>query len=671
MNKTVGIIGRTAGAVAMAVMTAMGCHEASSIAPMSKANAGPFAAGTIKQDAVDARARMQRDGSGSLSLDETRKRYEPRDFGKSTSAVAPMASARPGPFAPGGAAIGGGRGFGGGGYASMKSGAGMDDEAEDGPDPSQPGNVPFAGRGHQTNARRPAMAWRDGHAAMQNPDLYIANTYLGGTGARDRLEMLVREGVLVDGKRVRLESFSRSYAQTFPIPTRTALHVTADTERSRIVQEGDHTYLQVGLQAIKGELPRRPPLNIALVIDRSGSMADEQKLEFAKASALRLVDDLRSDDIFSLAVFDDDVQLLVPAQHPVDRANIKRKIATVQPGGGTNIYAGLKTAYSEAARFARPDTVNRVILLSDGQVTAGVTDPQAFRRLTSLHADKEIQTTSVGLGLDFNEELMMAIARDGRGNYHFIKNGADTRTVFAKELDELTHVVAKAVKLRIHLADGVGLVRVLGAATLDAAQTRQVKSREKKIDRRAAEELGIAANRQTDRDEPGIKLLIPDFYRGDSHVVMIEVAVPKGLGRCKIADVFLKYKDLVSRSNQAEQSAVSIQYTPNRADMVASINRAVKKNLLGFQTGEALADAGGLIARGDPRSAIKRVDERMVVVGLAAREWSDRDLDRDGQLLSRYEAVIRQLSRSPELAQSDLGQYVARSLTYTGYKMTR
>jgi len=508
-------------------------------------------------------------------------------------------------------------------------------------------------------------------AGVANPNIYIANDYMGGTGERDRLDKLIQAGVVVDGKRVKLESFSRNYAQTFPIPTTTALHVTADTERARIVQEGDHTYLQVGLQAIKGELPRRSPLNIALVIDRSGSMADEGKLEFAKAAAMSLVKSLREEDTFSLTAFDDSVKVLVPAQGTSSKARIMRTIAAIQPGGGTNIYGGLECGYREAARFARADTVNRVILLSDGQVTSGVTDPKLFDKLTAAEADSEIQTTSVGLGLEFNEDLMMSIARNGKGNYHFIKDGEATRTVFAKEMNELTHVVAKAVKLRIRLADGVKLVRVLGAATLDAAQTRQVKSDEKAIDRKVADELGIASNRQTDRDEPGIKLLIPDFYRGDSHIVMMELEIPKGTGQCKVADVYLKYKDLVTRVNQSEVSHVAVQYTANRAEAVASINRAVKKNLLGFQTGEALADAGSLIQQGQVAGAVKRVDERMVVVGLAAREWSDTDLERDGKLLSRYETVLKQLRTSPQLAQTDLGQYVARSLTYTGYRMTR
>jgi Ca-activated chloride channel family protein len=506
---------------------------------------------------------------------------------------------------------------------------------------------------------------------IRNPNLYLSNGYIGGNGARDRIEKLIRNGVLVDGKRVKLEAFPRSYAQAFPIPTRTALNLIADTERGKIIQEGDHTYLQVGLQAIQGEAPRRPPLNVALVIDCSGSMGQEGKLEAAKAAAIQLVERLHGNDILSVVTFDDDAHLLWPAQKAGDTEPLKRQIAALAPGSGTNIYEGLKSSYAQAQRYAGREGVSRVILLSDGEVTSGVTDPVEFQRLAAAQVDREIQTTTVGMGVDFNEELMLAIAREGKGNYHFIKDGADTQTVFAKELEELTHVVARAVKLRVRLADGVGLVRVLGATTLDEAQTRQVTAEEKKIDRKVYEELGIAANRQKEEDEPGIKLLIPNFYRGDHHLVMLEVAIPPGHGTRRVADVFLKYKDLVARANREARATVDVGYTPDRAAMIASIDRNVKKNLLGFQTGEALTEAAALISQGRVAEAARKIDERMVVLGVAAREWRDRDLDRDGALLDRYKTVLAQLRDRPQLAGAEFGQYLKKSLTYAGYTLTR
>ena len=516
--------------------------------------------------------------------------------------------------------------------------------------------------------------------AVYNPNMYVADTYIGGNGEHDRLAKLIQAGVLVDGRRVKLEAFTHNYAQAFPIPQYTALNLSADTVQSRIIQSGAHTYLQIGLQAMKGELPRRPPLNLALALDRSGSMRDEHKLEYAKAAAAKLVDSLTPADTFALVAFDDKADVLVPAQHVTDKARIRRLLNALQPGGGTNIYEGLSRAYAQVHKNVSLDGVNRVILLSDGQVTVGVNDPQRFHHLAATQVDADVETSAVGVGVEFNEDLMLSLARDGKGNYHFLKDGADTGQVFARELDELTHVVAKAVMLRVQLAPGVGLIRVLGAPVLDANQTAQVKADEKKMDVKVAEELGIASNRQHVPEEPGIKMLIPAFYRGDSHVVMLEIKVPpqneagsqSGPGAaCKIADVSVKYKDLTTMTNRSANTAVSVEYTVGRDDMIYSVNRAVKKNLLGFQTGEALTQSAALIDQGRVGEAIQKVDERRTVLNVAAQQWNDRDLQQDGALLDRYKSVLAQLNTRGQLAGGDFGQYLKRTLTYNGYQMTR
>ncbi|HTE18269.1 MAG TPA: VWA domain-containing protein, partial [Armatimonadota bacterium] len=237
-------------------------------------------------------------------------------------------------------------------------------------------------------------------SAVYNPNLYVANNYIGGTGARDRLDKLVSEGVMVDGKRVRLEAFSRNYAQAFPIPSRTALGVTASTEHGKIVQEGSRTYLQIGLQAMKGEAPRRPPLNIALVMDRSGSMQQENKLVFAKQAATALVASLAPSDTLALVAFDDRAEVLAPAQRVGDGRGIKGQIAALVPGSGTNIYDGLQLGYAEARKNGSPDRSSIVILLSDGEVTSGISDPAEFQRLATESVDRDIQTTTIGMGVE-------------------------------------------------------------------------------------------------------------------------------------------------------------------------------------------------------------------------------------------------------------------------------
>lgn len=558
--------------------------------------------------------------------------------------------------------------------------------------PGVPGGRRELGVSYRANSQSGAIRARTGGAAgsrvagaspyaptvapaVQNPNMYVASNYAGGSGERERMEKLIREGVLVEGKRVKLEAFAQEYTQNFPIPTDRALSVTAETERTKIITSGDRTYLQVGLQAMEGEAPRRPPLNIALVIDRSGSMGGENKFVEAKAAARELVNRLRGDDVLSIVTFHSTASVLVPAGSVRDKAALKETINSLQMGGGTNIYDGLKLGFREAKKNAyRENGVNLVLLLSDGEVTAGINDSEAFRKLVAQNVDAgDIQTSTVGMGIAFNEELMAMLAREGKGNYHFLKDSGDTTQVFARELDDLSHIVAKAVKVRIDLAPGVGLVRVLGTKELDATQTARVKADEKNIDRKVYEELGIRADRQKQPEEPGIKMLIPNFHRGDSHVVLLEVEVPRGRPGAsqKIADVHLKYKDLTRRANRREEASAFIAYTPDRSEMIASINRGVKKNLLGFQTGEALMRASEFIAQGRVSEAVRVLDERMVVLGVAAKEWRDRDLDRDGKLLDRYKVVLSQMNQNPQLAQAELGEYVKKSLTYNGYRMTR
>jgi Mg-chelatase subunit ChlD len=503
--------------------------------------------------------------------------------------------------------------------------------------------------------------------AAYNPNLYLSDTYSAGAGERDRIEKLIREGVEVDGKRVKLASFPRAYRQTFPMPTGKALGLNTATESAKIIERGDRTYLQVGLQAMKGEKPRRPALNIALVIDRSGSMDSDDKLPFAIRAATDAIGRLHRDDYVSVVTFDDEAQVLVPAT--TDHARARKKTAAIVSGGGTNIYDGLRLGYAEVAKHSSRDGVNLVLLLSDGEVTAGNSDPEAFRKMVEGQADREIQTSSIGMGVEFNEELMQAVARTGGGSYHFVKDGADATTVFAKELDDLGEVVARAVKVRIVLAKDVGFVCALGQNVLDSKAVQATRRQERKIDQKVYDELGITRNRK--EDEPGIKMLIPNFRRGDSHVVMLEIQAPKGRGDRKLADVHLKYKDLVYRANREEAQAVTVQYASDRGQVVASINRAVKKNLLGFQTGEALTLAAAAIENGKPADAVRLIDDRMTVLGVAAREWSDRDLDRDGALLDKYRVVLGELHRRPQLASADLGQYLSKSLSYAGYQMTR
>lgn len=498
---------------------------------------------------------------------------------------------------------------------------------------------------------------------------YYSSTYLGGGGERDRIEKLIGDGVVVGGKTVKLAAFTREYSQAFEIPTKQALNVHVDLEQSKIAKQGGEVHLQVGLQAIKREAPKRPPVNLCVVIDRSGSMADEGKLSYAKKAATDIIEGLSPSDYLGIVVYDDAVNVLVPSAKLTSKAAAKKKVASLGPGGSTNIYDALRAGYAEAKKHFSKESINQVLLLSDGMVTAGVEDPYAFRELARKMADGDIQTTTVGMGIEFDETIMMDVAQHGRGNYHFIKDASQTQEIFQKELGRLTRAVAKAVKVRIELTKGVELVRVLGSSALGESEAEATKRTEQKIDQKVYDELGIRKDRKKE-DEPGIKMLIPHFYAGDSHVVMLRVRVPRGSGSREVAQVEVKYKDLVFKKNREDKRSAKITYAKDKAAVVASISRPVKKNVLGFKTGEALLKAGEYVKQGRTSEAVRAIDEQMVVLGVAAKEWNDKDLDRDGELLDRYKYVMASAGGG-SLANTDLGNYLAKSLTYSGYELTR
>ncbi len=528
--------------------------------------------------------------------------------------------------------------------------------------------VPSAAEAKTFGADRARPAAKGG-AESADPNAYYANTYGGGYGERERIAKLIDNGVVIDGETVQLAAFTREYGQSFPVPTDQALSLSAETENARVLTEGGETYLQVGIQAIATEAPRRPPLNLALVIDRSGSMSGEGKLEHAKQAAIEAVNRLTADDRLALVTYDTTATVDIASTPVADKEQFVRVIRGLRPGSSTNIHEGLGRAYDQVSAHLGPETISSVILLSDGLVTAGQKGEAAFRTLAEDAFNKGIQTTTIGVGLEFDEKLMSLLARSGKGNYHFLSDASATRDVLERELGDLTHPVAKAVNLRVDLDPSVQLVRVLGSGALSAEETARVRSDEQRMDQRVYEDLGIATNRGED-DEPGVKMLIPHFFMGDSHVVLLQVRIPPGREPQRVATVALEYKDLVFVRNDEEQATATVDRCDTRDEMVRSTRQAVRKNRLGYETGEALLRAASCLAAGDAAGAVRAVDERMAVLGVAAREWNDEDINRDHELLGRYQRVLASMG-GRSVAHRDLGQYLAKSLSYSGQELTR
>ena len=210
-----------------------------------------------------------------------------------------------------------------------------------------------------------------------------------------------------------------------------------ETLQLKLVPERDYVVknlpqeivVKIDLSAIAGkEKSRRTPLNLAVVLDKSGSMTGA-KLEKTKQAAMQLVDRLAPNDIFSLVIFSDTAQVLLPAQKVEDKDALKEKIQSIEANGSTALYAGVKMGADQIQEYFSSKRINRVILLSDGLANVGPSSPRQLRLLGSDLAERGISVTTIGVGDDYNEDLMAGLAEASDANYYYVQ---DARKNFPK-----------------------------------------------------------------------------------------------------------------------------------------------------------------------------------------------------------------------------------------------
>ncbi len=221
--------------------------------------------------------------------------------------------------------------------------------------------------------------------------------------------------------------------------------IAKDEPTSRIVE------LEIQAPVAK-DANQRQPLNLALVLDRSGSMHGN-KLYYAKQAALHVVDMLEDSDQLAVVVFDDRVDVLTQSI-PLTSQNkqqIKNLLHQVECGGSTFLSGGWLSGCQLIAAAAQPNTINRVLLLSDGQANAGITDIEELSQHARELANRGIATSTFGVGHDFNEHLMETMSNQGQGNFYFIETPQDIPNIFASEFKELSAITAREVELKVNL----------------------------------------------------------------------------------------------------------------------------------------------------------------------------------------------------------------------------
>lgn len=204
-------------------------------------------------------------------------------------------------------------------------------------------------------------------------------------------------------------------------------------------------------------------VDMVIVLDRSGSM-EGQKIEDARSSILDLLAKLTPKDRFSLVTYSDDVRRhtgLVPAT-PENIRRLSTVVRSIRAGGSTNLGAGLQEGIDVLMATARQGNNGKVILISDGLANQGVTDQRSLGNMSSQALRGEFAVSTVGVGEDFNEELMTHVADRGAGRYYYLSHPAAFAEVFAKEFENTRKLAASKIEVRIPLPEGISLVDAAG-----------------------------------------------------------------------------------------------------------------------------------------------------------------------------------------------------------------
>ncbi|MEM7603024.1 MAG: VWA domain-containing protein [Verrucomicrobiota bacterium] len=397
------------------------------------------------------------------------------------------------------------------------------------------------------------------------------------------------------------------------------LTVKTEVDRPLIRQCEEEQKVVIKIEVTGEEVPlgERMPLNLAIVLDRSGSMSGG-KLEQAKQAAEMLVDQLGPKDVLSLVVYESEVKVVLPAGKIGKRhSEIKRLIRRIQTGGSTALYGGVEKGGKELSEFLSKERINRVMLLSDGIANVGPSSNREIARLGSQLAKGGMPVTTIGLGADYNETLMTALAEASDANYYYVADVETLPDVFRNELGELKALIARDFRIEIRCPEGVRPIRFLG-------RPEELKSQKGEFT------FGTLAGGQT-------------------REIYLECAVsPEVQGTLtEIASVSAEFDDLQrGEKNSLDARTVVVGYTEDSDLAEKSVNRAIVAeaviyaNAVETERTIAYADSGDFVA--SRSNIVKQIDrlnavydaapaeqQQMLKEEISELEATERDLESD------------------------------------------
>ena len=328
----------------------------------------------------------------------------------------------------------------------------------------------------------------------------------------------LRDGNLPPTEAVRVEEFINAFDYDYTPPTDAAFALHLEGAPSKFGEGVRLQLLRVGIQGRVIPDADRKDAVLTFVIDVSGSMGMQNRLGLVKKALRLLVKQLRPADKIGIVVYGTDARVVLPHTSVVNREHILERIDALRPEGVTNVEDGIHKGYELARKNAQSDSINRVILCSDGVANEGVTSPKdLLKQIRDYVDDDGIFLTTVGFGMgNYNDTLMEELAKKGNGNYAYVDTLNEARRIFVENLTGTLQTIAKDAKVQVKFnPDTVRSFRLVGY------ENRQMKHQDFRNDEADAGEIGS----------------------GHSVTALYEVKLNKGVDSGRLAKVAIRYED--------------------------------------------------------------------------------------------------------------------------------
>jgi hypothetical protein len=435
-------------------------------------------------------------------------------------------------------------------------------------------------------------------------------------------EALAGEGIIVPPQEIYIDSYISYIDYNYPKPE-SGVGISLYAGHRQISAMGQEEIIQIGIQGRETSFEELPPMNLAFVVDKSESMNDQDKMGWIKDAFDIFMDRVRAEDFISLVVFDDDAEVVFPPTQMRsidDLIKFKDAVHSIVPGGGDNLEEGLELGYRQVQANFRKRYTNRVLLLSDGTEISrdAVSGKKAVSRILQTVEEfnkTHLNLSTIGIGANFDLELMTDLAVKGGGSSRFISDREDMEKTFGSDLDRTFVPTARNLTMKLEFLQNVEILETWGYDNRVEGNT--------------------------------VHYFLDTLHHRDYETILIKIRIPAqeiqgSINSRNLARFSLGYTDLKCKTHYQGPYFLKVNFVNIDAPLTGFSDGMVLQSGTMLHYAQALKKIGELYYSKQPKPAFDLVISTKKEVENARLRLGNKVFDNEVEILDKYIDVLGQ-----------------------------